>query len=541
MHRRLVLAALLPTCIVASCTKANDDLEVSMARPVSAGLQQVMPKQADAAQRQNSPKAGEEEDAALRAYRAEIQKRLNALGFDAGDPDGMFDSRSRQAIAAYQRSIGQAATGKITVAQIVTLYERTNGRDGAAPASPKVNSSESRTPLAGTVLNAAASARDGAAAATDAKVTGTIGLPTNEVAAIATEQSAEGTIGRQELPAEQAEAGAQSAAATGSQANAVMNTTIREAVCRNDESALQSVETVIDAGILDKNAAIAAVDASIRMCMTAGETPRKFLLSLAGKDISIPYWMDLPGYLHGDPKDLPFGHVPLKPTSSIRFLVTGTYPQMVMMMSFGTSDQTYFRDDSAFASLAPAAINKRDCLGFTPLFYASNMGNFGFLKWLLDNGADPNMPVPFVTDGPGLVAGGASQSGLPTEYGCVDNGPNAALMESYKTNNELVPVWTYALRQINAASGKANFRIMAEMLARVSSVPATTLADVIDSKSWNIDINAEEDVAMIKMLAEKGADLNAPLRDGRRPMASWIQQGINPESLRQLMFIGARL
>lgn len=563
MHRRLVLAALLPTCIVASCTKANDDLEVAMAGPISAGAQQVMPKQAD---------TGEEEDATRRAYRAEIQKRLNTLGFDAGDPDGVFDPRSRQAIAAYQRSIGQVATGKITVAQIVTLYERTNGADGTALGGGKVNPSESPTlqeavvsvpegatgdidvesssTEAGTVVDAAARAVDGAAAATDAKVvTGTIGLQTSEVAAIPAEKLAEGTTGGHELPTEQAEAGAHSTAAPGSPANAVMNATISEAVCSNDESALQSVKTVIDAGILDKNAAITAVDASIRMCMTAGETSRKFLLSLAGNDISIPYWMDLPGYLHGDASDLKFGDVSLKQKGSFSLLMSGTYPQMMMMMtSFGTNDQTYFKDDPEFARLAAAAVNKRDCLGFTPLFYASSMGNFDFLKWLLDNGADPNMPVPYAADGPGLPAEAISQSNndskayrfLP-QYGCVDNGPSVALMESYRANGELVPVWTYALRQISAAPDKVNLKIIAEMLAKVPSVPPATLADVMDSKSWDIDINAEEDIAVIKLLAEKGADLNAPLRDGRRPMASWIQEGINPESLRQLMFIGARL
>lgn len=516
MHRGLVLAALLPTCIVASCAKANGDLEMGMFGTTSAGVQQEMRKQADTAQRQDSPGAGEEEDGTRRAYRAEIQSRLNVRGNHG------VDLASHKANPSESRTLHEAAVPPL-----------------GATGDVDVESS---------VTQADALVKD-TDPATDVRVTGTIGLQRGEITTVPAEQPGQklpdSANGQHELAAVQTAAGAKTVAAVESSANAVMNAMISEAVCSNDERKLQSVKAIIDAGALDKNAAIAAVDASIRMCATASETPRTFLLSLAGNDISIPYWMDLSGYRQGKAGDLRFGHVPLEREGSFRLLVTGTYPQMVMTTSFGTSDQTYFKDDAAFARLAAAAVNKRDCLGFTPLFYASSMENFDFLKWLLDNGADPDMPVPFATNGPGLPveAVGQSDSGgrAFAQYECADNGPSAALMESYRTNDELVPVWTYALRQINAAPGKANFKIIAEMLAKVSSVPATTLADVIDSKSWDIDVNAEEDVAMIKLLAEKGADLNAPLRDGRRPMASWIQQGINPESLRQLMFIGARL
>lgn len=512
MHRGLVLAALLPTCIVASCAKASGDLETGMVSSVSAGMQQEIPKQAAAPGPQHRVELGEKEDAASRAYRIEVQRRnlkppetavRSSEEVSSADVDG--DSSSKVAVA---------------MGTDVNVDDEPHAT-GTVPAN---------------------------SAATDMKMAGTIEPEATAVGTIPAEQLAGGAKGQHELPVEQTEAGVPPAATTRSPANAVMNAMIREAVCGNDESALQSVKTVIDAGILDKNAAIAAVDASIRMCMTAGGAASKFLQSLAGNDISIPYWMDAPGYLHGDANDLRFGHALLKQEGSFRFLVTGTYPQTVMMTSFGTSNQTYFRDDPAFTNLAPAAVNRRDCLGFTPLFYASSMGNFDFLKWLLDNGADPNIPVPFTTGGPGTLDEAVGQSnndskayGLLPRYGCIDNGPSAALMESYRANDELVPVWIYALRQVNAASGKANFKIVAEMLAKVPSVPPTTLADVMDSKSWEVDVNAEEDIAMIKLLAEKGADLNAPLRDGRKPMASWIQQGINTESLRQLMFIGARL
>ena len=36
----------------------------------------------------------------------ELQQRLNALGFDSGEPDGSVGSRTRSAIRAYQQQQG---------------------------------------------------------------------------------------------------------------------------------------------------------------------------------------------------------------------------------------------------------------------------------------------------------------------------------------------------------------------------------------------------------------------------------------------------
>jgi len=45
------------------------------------------------------------------ADRKQLQSRLNARGFDAGTPDGVFGSKTRAAIASFQRSIGAEPTG----------------------------------------------------------------------------------------------------------------------------------------------------------------------------------------------------------------------------------------------------------------------------------------------------------------------------------------------------------------------------------------------------------------------------------------------
>lgn len=59
----------------------------------------------------NPPPANEK--SLTRAAVQDVQERLNRLGFDAGEPDGMAGSRTRAALSAFQRSIGVPADGYV--------------------------------------------------------------------------------------------------------------------------------------------------------------------------------------------------------------------------------------------------------------------------------------------------------------------------------------------------------------------------------------------------------------------------------------------
>lgn len=72
-----------------------------------------------------------EDDVEKAQLRAEVQRRLNALGFDAGYPDGVYGPKTRRAIADFQRSLGRRGDGKISSEEIAILYDRTNGFAGA--------------------------------------------------------------------------------------------------------------------------------------------------------------------------------------------------------------------------------------------------------------------------------------------------------------------------------------------------------------------------------------------------------------------------
>lgn len=90
-----------------------------------------------------------EEAVQRRADRMEIQRRLNALGFDAGPPDGIFGPRTRRAIAEFQRSIGRAPDGRISPAEIAILYERSEGAGGSGFAALSGSRSGGMPPLQG--------------------------------------------------------------------------------------------------------------------------------------------------------------------------------------------------------------------------------------------------------------------------------------------------------------------------------------------------------------------------------------------------------
>lgn len=55
--------------------------------------------------------------------RSEIQRRLNALGYDAGEVDGKFGSRTTEAIKAFQRARGVVPDGYATPALLVLLRQ----------------------------------------------------------------------------------------------------------------------------------------------------------------------------------------------------------------------------------------------------------------------------------------------------------------------------------------------------------------------------------------------------------------------------------
>lgn len=61
-----------------------------------------------------------------RADRVTIQRRLNALGHATGGADGIFGSRSRQAIRDWQRQNGYAVTGYLTGEQIALMRDQAN-------------------------------------------------------------------------------------------------------------------------------------------------------------------------------------------------------------------------------------------------------------------------------------------------------------------------------------------------------------------------------------------------------------------------------
>ena len=66
---------------------------------------------------------------------ADIQHRLNALGFDAGRVDGRAGPRTRAAIVAFQESIGVAGDGEATW-DLLARLDRVRAYDPAPPPSP---------------------------------------------------------------------------------------------------------------------------------------------------------------------------------------------------------------------------------------------------------------------------------------------------------------------------------------------------------------------------------------------------------------------
>lgn len=58
----------------------------------------------------------------------DYQMRLNRLGFDTGQPDGLVGKKTRAGVSAFQASLGATQTGRLTEAQAKTLKELSDAR-----------------------------------------------------------------------------------------------------------------------------------------------------------------------------------------------------------------------------------------------------------------------------------------------------------------------------------------------------------------------------------------------------------------------------
>lgn len=517
---------------------------------------------------QGGYRLGQDEEAERRAARAEIQRRLNLLGFDAGVPDGVFGSRTRLAIAQFQRSIGAAPDGKISRNQIAALYQQTD--NGAVP-DPAPSYPSQTLPAQSDVVKATGSGYSVDEPSGSPSVTaplpavtlpGTIANAGQGNAAVSVVNAApivqnDQPQAWQEPAAEGAVVPSQPDVQTKPAPSEAVLKTIREAVCTQNEALYGSVRSFMAAGVVTKDQVQGEVLLSINRCMTSGRPARKFLVELAGKDIEMPFWYKSNGYHHGDPSNPFFERTFLTYKGWNHILIAGNYAQ-VGLLTGEYPDGRGFRADSDATQIIIKSPNGRDCFGFPALYHAAKRRDFEFEKWIIANGGNPNQVVPYISDEAGVTneavdgnivvsqgSYGSVGRKLKAQYGCVDGGPSAALMNSYQNANELVPVWIFLLKNIsNETSNPDDERtkyFIDTVLPMIPSVPRNTIADWIDSTNGDININNPILRDLVKKLVAKGADINAPTRKKGPPLKIWVANKISPESLQDMLSIGAQM
>ena len=100
-----------------------------------------------------SPEAVEDSLALTPSQKAQVQKGLNALGFDVGAADGKFGPRTRAGIASWQSSRSRPATGYLDAEEVTVLI--------AAPEeSPPAKPEDAEAPSAMQAVNEAIERKD---------------------------------------------------------------------------------------------------------------------------------------------------------------------------------------------------------------------------------------------------------------------------------------------------------------------------------------------------------------------------------------------
>lgn len=565
----LISALSLPN----SAQAGNDDLVRGIFGIIGGVMQQELQNQRPRGYPQGGYRVGQDEEAERIAARAEIQRRLNLLGFDAGVPDGVFGSRTRQAIAQFQRSIGAVPDGKISRGQIATLYQQTDVNSGSVQGQSSASNMLPAQAVVPGLTNAGPQNTNSPSAPLNAAPLPAITLP-GTVSTAGQGTTGQGTtavpftnsapVAQNTQPqAWQEPTSTVNTVATQSQTqatpapNEAVYKTIREAVCKQNDSLYGSVRSFMAAGVVTKEQVTAEVLQSINLCMTSGRPARNFLVELAGKDIEIPLWYKSNGYIHGDQSNRYFDQVFLTYKGWNNVLITGNYVQ-VSLLAGEYPGGIDFRSNSDATRMILKNPNARDCFGFPPLYHAAKRNDFAFSKWIIENGGNPNQIVPYISDEAGVIdeavdgsvvvsKGSYDSVGrkLKANYGCVDGGPSAALMNSYQAANELVPVWTFLLKNIDQSTSKPDDErarhFVDTIIPMIPSVPRSTIADWIDSQGRDININNPLLRDLVKQLVSKGADINAPTRKRGSPLKIWVANKISPEALQDMLAIGAQM
>jgi len=519
------LAVVLGAIGISGNAHANEQLINGMFGMIVNGIQQGMQNQQN---RMVPPQAGYQAavdpEAEKRAQRAEIQHRLNRLGYDAGAPDGAFGGQTREAIKAFQRSLGAEPTGKITESQVAALYQRSGGMiatdvptspsDGAGAGGPQASQAfvEPATPIA-------------------------IAPPANAAPA--------GAQAWVEPQAPMASPAQQDPAAAATPATSSIGAMIDDAVCGGDTSLLNSIKSLVAAGAAEKSYVATKTYDALEACTETKYVSVDFLLEMTDRKTDIPLWILARRYEHGNPSD---------PFFSKTYLVAKDYRRLLVYVNFAQfrilGNRSISVDDAQAMEVVRADVNKRDCLGQPLLYHAIQQRNHALIGFLLDNGANPNLPVPYMTGEPGVTedAIGAlsdvrrnvngTSYGLRPSHACINNGPSAAMMQGFQARNELVPVWVFGLRQAGAGISIGDVK---RMIEKVPNVPPATIRDAIETGQWRLNLNDQTSLELVELLVARGADINAPTRKGQRPITLWMNQGLQPASLQKLLTMGARI
>lgn len=136
--RKVATATTAISLLVPGAASANDELVRGLLGLGAAIIINGAQQQQQQPRRYGNPgrETRASEERKLREARAEVQRRLNMLGFDAGTPDGVYGPQTRNAIARFQASIGNQANGVISKDEIAVLYETSDAVENGTASPP---------------------------------------------------------------------------------------------------------------------------------------------------------------------------------------------------------------------------------------------------------------------------------------------------------------------------------------------------------------------------------------------------------------------
>lgn len=336
---------------------------------------------------------------------------------------------------------------------------------------------------------------------------------------------------------------------------------IRQAACNNNADVLKNGLSLVQAGVVSNQDAMAAAETALKTCalpaisISGGYyantlnfylTVKQAYVKAGGTFVNrFPFVLALGEYAPS--RNSSFGRLNLAYQRYAWVSLETNYERYLLISNIPYGYNQNF-DRANYIRRATPTINQRDCLGYLPLWYAINRDDFALAADMIAAGADGALEVPYTTNGIGILGEfiqpyvGKQVRYLNADVACDALATESKVFNVYRDRKMTIPLWIFAWQRLNGFETEFRLDVISKMLAKATSAPSTLFADLIDLDRFALDLQRPKDLAIFEKVIALGANINAKSSKGQTLLGYVLKNTrASPELVKQLTAHGAQM